>query len=136
MPATPPPPAAVRPAEVQHVLFAVGPRRPARPRGAPPPPRHRRAADAGWDEFLHGPLWAIDPDGKPPDEATILARAEALRLARDAEPIPRDPFGDGLPRLDVLPACAACALMLEAWREREALRRGGTMGAMSRGPNR
>jgi hypothetical protein len=136
MPATPPPPAAVRPAEVQQVLFAVGPRRPARPRGAPPPPRHRRAADAGWDELLDGPLWAIDPDGKPPDEATILARAEALRLARDAEPIPRDPFGDGLPRLDVLPACAACALMLSAWREREALRQAGTMKITNRGPSR
>jgi hypothetical protein len=111
-------------------LFAIGPRRPARPRGAPPPPRHRRAADAGWDEHLDGPLWSIDPDGTPPDEATIYARAEALRLARDAEPIPRDPFGDGLPRLDVLPLCEACALMLAAWREREALRRGGIVGAV------
>jgi hypothetical protein len=136
MPATPPPPAAVRPAEVQRVLFATGPRRPARPRGTPPPPRHRRAADAGWDEHLDGPLWSIDPDGKPPDEATVYARAEALRLARDAEPVPRDPFGDGLPRLDVLPLCEACALMLAAWREREALRRGGIMETSMAGRRR
>jgi hypothetical protein len=140
MPMMPVTAAEVRPAEVQQTFFAAGPGRDVRSE-APCVPVARSAAPrrpvrpfgtvAAWDAFLDGQPGFFDAPEPEPTPFEIAGRAAVQRHLREAEPEPRDPFGDGLPRLDGLCPCAACALMLAAWREREALRQAGTMGALT-----
>jgi hypothetical protein len=139
MPVMPVTAAEVRPAEVQQTLFAAEPGRDVRsePPGvpvarsaAPRRPVRPSGTVAAWDAFLDGQPGLFDVPEPELTPFEVAGRAAVQRHLREREPEPRDPFGDGLPRLDGLCPCAACALMLAAWREREALRRGGTVGAL------